>query len=259
LTLPDDTFRALGASIENALYPDRWSVVVEESRLYQHTGGTTVPGFDNLEVGTKVAICRSERHEFVLTPALFITTPTASRKLGTRSTALKPTVLLANGFGDLKWNWIRPLAVQGDLGYETSITGERERQVIYDMVLLYSVPYLNRFIRHINAGFDLEHNLRLGHSPRAILGDMFPFIEFNGSTPVAGTSGSTSTFARPGALYMGKYFQIGAAMDLPLRWTSPRQRVGAVLLLDLYLDEIHSTFGWAPFGKHHHQEEDPKD
>ena len=120
--------------------------------------------------------------------------------------------------------WLRPLALQGDIGYEAVVTGERERHATYDMVLEYSVPYLNRFIRNSDTGFDLEHNLRLGHSLRAVLGNMHPFVEFNGSTPVGGTSGSSATFLRPGATCVGKYFQISAAADVPLRGYLPRRK-----------------------------------
>ncbi len=151
--------------------------------------------------------------------------------------------------------YLRPFAVQGDVGYEVSASGERQRNANYDMVLFYSVPYLNRFIRNGDSGFDLEHNLRLGHSAAAIFGDMFPFVEFNGSTSVVGTAGSSSTSLRPGVLYMGKYFQVSAAADLPLRGAGSRQRVGAVILVDWFLDEIHPAFGWTPFGKKHRRDE----
>jgi hypothetical protein len=256
LTLPDGSFRSFNASFEKALYPDRWSVVVEQSRVYRHESGSTVTGFDDLEVGTKVAVYRSPKHEFVLTPALFMTVPTGSRKVAEHRTALQPALLFAKGFGDTRWVWLRPFALQGDVGYEASATGERERHATYDVVLEYSVPYLNHFLRKADRAFDLEHNLRLGHSTRAILGDMFPFVEFNGSTPVAGTLGSTATFVRPGALYMGKYFQISVAVDLPLRGYLPNRRVGGVVLLDLFLDEIVPALEWTPFGKRHQHDED---
>jgi hypothetical protein len=42
---------------------------------------------------------------------------------------------------------------------------------------------------------------------------------------------------------MGKYFQIGAAADISLR--GPGRRVGAVVLLDFFLDEIRPGFGVA--------------
>ncbi len=256
LSTPDGSFRSFNASLEKELYPERVSVVVEQARVYQHTGSGTAAAFDNLEVGLKLAAYRNEKHEAILTPALFITAPTASRKLGDRYTALQPALLFAKGLRDLKPGWLRPLAFQGDFGYEASASGERQRNLNYDFVLEYSIPYLNRFVRKADAGFDLEHNLRLGHSARAIFGDMFPFLEFNASTPVAGTPGSTITFLRPGTLYMGKYFQFSVAADLPLRGYLPGHRIGGVFLLDLFLDEIYPAFGWTPFGKCHHHHED---
>lgn len=255
LSMPDGSFRSLGASAEKALYPGRWSVVVEQGVLSRHAGGRTVSGFDDLEVGTKAAVYRNERHEMVLTPAIFAEFSTGARKVSEHRTALHPEMLFAKGFGDLKTNWLRPLAVQGDAGVELSATGERERNVTYDAVLMYSIPYLNRYVRNADAGFELEHNLRLGHSSHAILGNMFPFVEFNGSTPVQGTSGSSATFLRPGTLYMGKYFQISLAADIPLRGYLPQRRVGAVALIDIFLDELSPVLGWTPFGKHHHHED----
>jgi hypothetical protein len=81
LTQPEGWFRGLDVSLEKALWPDRWSVVVDQARLYRHVNGRTVAGFDNLEVGTKVAVYRNEPHEFILTPALFTTFATGSRNV----------------------------------------------------------------------------------------------------------------------------------------------------------------------------------
>ena len=256
LTLPDGSFRTFRASFEKDLYPNRWSVVIEQSRVSRRVAGSTIAGFDDLEVGTKLALYRSAEHELVLTPALFFTAPTGSRSVAEHHSKLQPALVFAKGFGDLKWVWLRPLALQGDIGYEAQLTGKRERHAIYDLVLEYSVPYLNRFLRNVHARFDQEHKLRLGHSSRAILGNMYPFIECNGSTPVGGTSGSSATFLRPGAAYVGKYFQISAAPDVPLRGYLPSRRVGAVVLFDLFLNQVVPAFGWTPFGKHHHHDDE---
>src|SRR3954468_11783585 len=190
LMLPDGSSRGFGASFEKVLYPNRWSVVIEQSRVYRRVAGLTIAGFADLEIGTKLVLYRSAEHELVLTPALFLTAPTGSPSVAEDHTELHPALVFAKGFGDLRWGWLRALALQGDIGYEVAVTGERERHATYDMVLEYSVPYLNRFIRNADTGFDLEHNLRLGHSLRAVLGNMYPFVEFNGSTPVRGASGS---------------------------------------------------------------------
>ncbi len=254
LTQPDGSFRGLDLSLEKTLWVDRWSVVVDQARLYQHVNGRTVAGFDNLEVGMKLAAYRNAPHEFILTPALFTTLATGSRSVVERQTAMQPILLYGKGFGDVKMNWLRPFAVQGDFGYRASVTGPRDRQVIYDAVLEYSVPYLN-WVRRANAGYELEHQLRRGHSLGATIGDLFPFVEFNGSTPVRGTVGQTVTFLRPGALYMGKYFQLSLAADSPLNRYRGPHRTGGVILLDLFLDELHPAFGWTPFGKRHRRED----
>ena len=254
--LPDGTARSFGTSFEKALYPNRWSVVIEQSRAYRRVAGSTIAGFDDLQIGTKFALYRSAEHELVLTAALFLTAPNGSDSVAEHHTKLQPALVFAKGFGDLKWGWLRPLALQGDIGYEAAVPGERERHATYNMVLEYSVPYLNRFIRKADTGFDLEHNHPLDHSSRAILGNMYPFVEFNGSTPVGGTSGSSATFLRPGAAWVGKYFQISAAADIPLRGYLPSRKVGAVILFDLFLNEVVPAFGWTPFGKHHHHDDE---
>lgn len=257
LQLPDGQFRSFGLSFEKELWADRLSVVLEQGRIYQHANGHTVAGMDNLDLGFKLAAYRNIPHEFILTPALFVTFPTGSEKVTERETALQPMLLFAKGLGELRPGWLRPFAIQGDIGYSRSVSGVRDRQLIYDLVLEYSIPYLNHFIRQADAGYQLEHTLRRGHSLRAIMGNLFPFVEFDGVTPVNGTPGPTSTFFRPGALYMGKYFQVSVAADVPVGSLSrPRHRVGTVFLLDLFLDEISPCFGWTPFGKKHPHHED---
>jgi hypothetical protein len=92
--LPDGSLRTFNASFEKALYPDRWSVVIEQSRLYRHLSGSTLAGFDDLEIGTKVAVYRNAEHELVLTPALFLTLPTGSPSVAEHRTKLEPALLL---------------------------------------------------------------------------------------------------------------------------------------------------------------------
>ena len=42
LTLPGVSFRTFGVSLEKSLYPDRWSVVVEQAIISRHELGRTV-------------------------------------------------------------------------------------------------------------------------------------------------------------------------------------------------------------------------
>ena len=158
----------------------------------------------------------------------------------------------AKGFGDLSAGWLRPFAVQGDFVYEVSVAGPRQRELDFAEVLMYSIPYLNRWVRHADAGSSLGHNLRSGFSRGALLGNLFPYVEFNAIVPVDGMAGVPSSSFRPGTLWMGKYAQISIAADIPLEGTGIAQRhVGASILLDWFLDEILPQFEWTPSGKHH--------
>jgi hypothetical protein len=256
--LPDGSSRSFSASFEKALYPNRWSVVIEQSRVYRRIARSTIAGFDDLEVATKLALYRRAEHELVLTPAVFLTAPTGSHVVAENRTKLQPALVFAKGFGDLKWGWLRPLALQGDIGYEAAVTGVRERHATYDMVLEYSVPNLNRFIRNADTGLTWS----------TICGWVTPHEQFSGicthssnSTVrprLGGTSGSSATFLRPGLAYIGKFFQISTAADVPLRGYLPRRRVGAVVLFDLFLNKVVPAFGWTPFGKHHHDVDEPE-
>ncbi len=254
---PDGTWRTVGISLEKELFPGRFSLVLESSRVYQHLNGGRLAGWDNLETGLKWEGFRSERHEFALSPALFLTFPTGSSQVAERQTSLRPMLLYAKGFGDLPIAQLRPFAIQGDIGYEASVSGPRDHQFVFNEVLMYSVPYLNQWVRHSNAGYSMEHSLRRGFSGGAFFGNLFPFVEFNGASAVNGVPGGTSLAMRPGVLWMGKYAQVSVAADFPVQTPGvARPHSGASILVDWFLDELVPAFNWTPFGKSHHHHED---
>ncbi len=250
LVEPDGTWRTIGFSFEKALYPRKFSLLFGESRIYRHQDSNKFAGYDNLELGLKWQAYQNDAHEFVLSPALFVTVPTGSEQVVQREATLRPAIAYGKGFGDLPSAWLRPLAIQGDFAYETSLSGERWRQLNVDSVLMYSIPYLNRWVRDADAGYSLEHNLRSGFSRGALLGNLFPFIEFNASIAVDGMPGGTSSTLRPGLLWMGKYVQISLAADIPIQGPAIADRhTGACIMVDWFLDEIFPWFGWTPFGR----------
>jgi hypothetical protein len=249
----DGTWRELGFSFEKALYPRRLSIVVEGGRIYQHTDAEKLAGWGNLEMGLKWQGFTSERHEFVLGPALFATFPTGSTQVAPHQTSLRPMLLYAKGFGDLSIGWLRPFAVQGDVGYEASVSGPRDRQLVFNEVLTYSIPYLDHWVRQADAGYSMEHSLRRGLSRGAVFGNLFPFVEFNGARELNGAPGAASFELRPGVLWMGKYLQVSMAANIPVQ--SPgmeHPHTGASVQVDWFLDEIIPPFTWTPFGRHPH-------
>lgn len=250
LVQPNGTWRTIGFSFEKATYPHRFSFVLSDSRVYQHVGASALAGWDNFETGLKWEAYTNVAHELVLSPALFMSFPTGTERVIPQQTALRPEVAYGKGFGDLATGWLRPFALQGDFGYQASVTGPRDRELDYDEVVMYSIPYLNRWVRNADAGYSLEHNLRQGFSRSAFFGDLYPYVEFNASTPIGGTSGGTSSALRPGVLWMGKYAQVSLAADIPIQQPgiAPRH-AGAFILVDWFLDELFPRLSWTPFGK----------
>ena len=249
---PDGTWRQIGFAFEKQLYPDRLSLVLEASRLYKHDDAGNLAGWDNLEAGIKFRAYANEPHEFVLTPALFAGFPTGSRQVTEHETTLIPMLLYGKGFGDVSPRSLRSFAIQGDIGIEASVKGSHDRQFMYDAVLMYSIPYLNHTVRKANSGYSIEHSLRQGLSAGSILGNLFPYVEFNGSRPFGNTPGSAIGSLRPGILWMGKYIQVSFAADIPLQSDGVDRHRGFCASLDWFLDEIIPAMEWTPFGRHNH-------
>jgi hypothetical protein len=253
LVQPDGTWRSIGFSFEKTLYPRRFSVVLDQGRSYLHTGGRSLSGWENLELGLKWEAFTNAPHELVLSPMLILGLPTGSAAVTDRQTSMRPMLAYGKGFGDLPVSWLRPFGIQGDVGYEASVTGRRDRQLVYDEVLFYSVPYLNHTVRQADDGYSMEESLRRGFSRGAFLGDLYPFVEFNATTAVNGVAGGTASSLRPGILWMGKYAQVSVAADCPINMPgiAGRRQVGASVLVDWFLDDIFSPLSWTPFGKRH--------
>jgi hypothetical protein len=250
LKKPEGTRRSAGFTIEKTLYPAKFSIIFELERTRNVDAGQRFSAWENVELGSKWQAAQSTRHEFVLSPAFFVSLPTASRKLGPRQAAIRPMLLLGKGFGDLSPNWVRPFAFQGDLGCEASVTGPRDREIVYDGVLTYSIPYLNQFLRKSNAGYSLEEGLRQGFSRGALLGNLFPFVEFTNSSSLQHRG--TYSVIRPGILWMGKYAQVTVAADFTARMPEGglRRTRGFSIIIDWYMEELSPAFTWTPFGKH---------
>jgi hypothetical protein len=254
---PDGTWRQVHFSFEKQLYPDRLSFVLEGGRINRHAGNDRLGGWDNLDLGLKYEAYTNERREFVLSPALFATLPLGSDHVVDHETLLTPMLLYGKGFGDLPLPYLRPFAIQGDIGITASVGSPHERKFSYDTVLFYSIAYLNHIVRNADSGYSMEHCLRRGFSRGALLGDLFPYLEFNGERAMNGEPGSVTSSLRPGILWMGKYAQVSVAADIPMQHPSvqPNPHKGFILTIDWFLDEILPGMNWTPFGKHSHHHE----
>jgi hypothetical protein len=249
--IPEGHYSAFNYSLEKKL-SSRFSVSFDNSYNWLSPNGQPgVSGFDNVGFGAKYAIYKSPVHEFIISSSLDVEAPTGHVAAGAKPFAtISPGFLYAKGFGDLPSsgfaNWLRPFAVQGDfiLDFPAGGTKTPDRANVprADLVVEYSLPYLNGYVRHANAGYSVGGGgFRKGFSLGAIAGDLFPFIEFNFvAAPYQGGRRAVGYY-RPGIDYVGHYFQLGVAAEFPAN-TFTGSHIGAVGIFDIFLDEVFPKF-----------------
>jgi hypothetical protein len=249
--LPDGHYSAFNYSLEKKL-SDRFSVSFDNSYNWLTPNGQPrVSGFDNVGFGAKYALYKSPAHEFIVSSSIDVEAPTGDVATGAEPfTTISPGLLYAKGFGDLPSSgaakWLRPFAVQGDflLDFPAGGTKTPDRANVprADLVVEYSFPYLNAYVRRANAGYSVGGGgFRKGFSLGAIAGNLFPFVEFNfASLPYDGGRRAFGYY-RPGVDFVGHYFQVGFAAELPAN-TFTGSHVGAVGIFDIFLDEVFPRF-----------------
>ena len=144
---PDGTWRQVGFSFEKQIYPERLSVIVEGGRISRHDDFSRLGGWDNLELGVKFQAYTNEKHELLLSPALFVALPTSTPTVLEHETSLTPMLMFGKGFVEAPSAWLRPFAVQGDIGLSASVRSPQEKEFRFDTVIMYSLPYLNHWVR----------------------------------------------------------------------------------------------------------------
>jgi hypothetical protein len=249
--LPDGHYSAFNYGLEKKLSA-RFSVSFENSyNWFSPNGEPGVSGFNNVGFGAKYALYTSPKHEFIVSSWLGVDAPTGDVAAGAEPfTTITPGFLYAKGFGDLPSsgfsNWLRPFAVQGDflLDFPAGAPNTPERANVpqADLVIEYSLPYLNAYVRHANAGYSVsDGGFRNGFSLGAIAGDLFPFVELNFEAAPYRGGRRAFGYYRPGVDYVGHYFQVGFAAELPAN-AFTGSHIGAVGIFDIFLDEVFPKF-----------------
>jgi hypothetical protein len=146
-------------------------------------------------------------------------------------------VLYGKGLGDLPHSlkYLRPLAVQGDAGFEVSIDSDRTTTFAHDITLEYSIPYLQAFVEDVGLGWPLKN--------------LLPVTEFNFEHGVNGEGeGKSTIITTPGIVYMDRYIELGVAGRFPLNDTAHQElQWGVIGIVDLFLDDILPASRWQPF------------
>lgn len=228
---------ALGFAFEKTL-SKRFSIALEGEWTSKHVGGEPhAEGFQNPGILLKYSLWKDPVREFILSPALEIELPLGDRDVGAeRDPVVAPLLLFARGLGDLpqSLSYLRPLALMGDVGFEILTDAETATVLKYDVLLLYSLPYLHTHVRDLGTPWPLKR--------------LIPLVEFNFETRVNGSGRTTEARITPGLVYQGQYVQLGVAGQFPLSHTTDRELDPSVLfIVDLFYDDLFPALTWTPF------------
>jgi hypothetical protein len=224
----------------------------------------TLNGWDNIETQLKWSPFINYQHEFVVSVAGDVVwghTGDVGSGFADPYTSIIAKAYIGKGFGDLSIDWLRPIAVTGEIDYawsthpiDVSVDPETLLPVIsrtptfltYGATIQYSLFYMNSYV----------------HELPPFIRQLIPDIEFDLATPVSnigpsepgsipGTHQTTGTWG-PGLYYIGRVgrivFEVGAVTQIPINQASGRH-VGALAILDFFLDDtLPDTLGKPLFG-----------
>jgi hypothetical protein len=235
----NETALGIGFGLEKKL-ADRLSLTLDsEWDELSPDDGPHASGFQNLGITVKYAFFINPAHEAITSVALESTAPTGSRDVDAeKDWSFKPFFLYGKGFGDLPGflRYARPLALQGDAGFEIATDHDRTTTFAHNVAVEYSIPYLQAFVRDLGLRWPLN--------------DLIADTEFNFEHGVNGDEhGRSKVFVTPGVVYMDRWIELGVAGRFPLNAAANDEfNWGIVFLVDLFIDDLLPWTRWQPIG-----------
>jgi hypothetical protein len=218
--------------------------------------GSSVSGFDNLEISAKYVFFKSAPHELLLALGLgWDVGGTGSKKVDAESfSTWTPQLFFGKGFGDLpdQLELMKPFAVTGVFGLAVpSRVHTKTFETDEDGTVDVKKP-LNPTV--FQWGFSFQYNLQYLQSYvrdvglPAPINRMIPIVELVLETPIDGrNAGRTTGTVNPGIIWFGRYFQLGLEAVIPVNHDVSKN-IGALAQIHFYLDDIlPQVFTWTPF------------
>ena len=171
---------------------------------------------------------------------------TGARRVGALPFATyTPTFYFGKGAGDLpeSWNWARPFALTGTVGYSIT-TSKKVTSPVVDPDVGITGLTVDHVSNTINYGFAIEYSnfyLRANIHDFGLpewVNRLTPLVEFNFVTPVTDRYGEkTIGTINPGIIWSGQSMQFGIEAVIPATKASGKN-VGIIAQLHFYLDDI---------------------
>ncbi len=195
----------------------------------------TAAGFQNLFVTLKDQIYVNPEHELLVSVGVqrelshLGTTQLGADQFGSTT----PLLYFGKGLGDLPWDYARPFAITGELGYSFADVGLKsvgpgvqgnENRMAGGISLQYSLPYLQAQVRDLGLG--------------PLLGGMVPLVEFTWSSPVTAPANLGPTYQlAPGVIWLGPRWQFALEALIPLN-RAAGTNVGLIGQFHVFLDDL---------------------
>jgi len=199
-------------------------------------------GWSNIETQLKYIFYQNPEHEFIVAGAVNVEwgntgSSSASSLPSDPFSTVTVKAYAGKGFGDISTNWLRPVAITGEVDYNMPTTAislldgsQNPYSFTYGATFQYSLLYMNSYVQEVP---DLFKRL-------------IPAFEVNFNTPTSNINpvvpGSFSPYTTTGVVgpslyYIGQYFEIGVMAQFPINEATGKH-VGAVAVLDFFLDDI---------------------
>ncbi|TAL81492.1 MAG: hypothetical protein EPN75_04040 [Beijerinckiaceae bacterium] len=209
-------------------------------------------GWANIETELKYVFYENPEHEFIISGATDVEwgntgSSSAASLPSDPFTTVTPKIFIGKGFGDLHSDWLRPIAITGEMDYSiptrsfNALDGSLNPTVLtYGASLQYSLLYANSNV----------------HQMPEVFSKLVPAFEGIFSSPISNTGPSmpgqwvheTTGVVGPSIYYIGQYFEVGVMAQIPVNAASGRH-VGAMAVIDFFLDDIApDTLGKPLFG-----------
>ena len=131
---------------------------------------------------------------------------------------------------------LRPAALEGDIGWETKVTGARDDLVAATAEIEYSLAYLDENV----ARFSVTHALR----------NLTPHLDFDYAQYMDAHRNSTAPDfeVTPGVAWLNSTYEINLGVQVALNHASSSSgAVAFVWLVGVSFDQIVPALGWTPF------------
>jgi hypothetical protein len=234
---------------------------------FLHQINPRLNGWTGIETEAKYQIMVNTEHEFVVSLGCSqVWGGSGTPSIAPQYTTVTPKAFIGKGFGDLETDWLRPIAITGEMDYivpthPLTVTGigptgnvlisQEPTLLVYGATFQYSLYYMNNYVKEVPE----------------ILRNLIPTFEVLFTTPVSNIGPSvagvvpgtheTTGVVGPGVYYIAHDYQLSIYGAFPVNQASGKHP-GIFANIDFYLDDLFpNTLGKPIFGPYESRAFDP--